>query len=63
MKKVKFNGREYTVPDYAKWITQDAYGCIRVFRNEPHADRTIWYSRGEISVPVDEPAMKKMMIP
>lgn len=34
-KTVHFQGINYQVPDWARWIAQDANGTIKVFGSEP----------------------------
>lgn len=42
MKEVKFQGMSFTVPQWAKWITQNAYGQIRVWEVEPLKIKNGW---------------------
>lgn len=35
MKTVNFQGIDYQVPDWARWIAQDANGTIKVFQAKP----------------------------
>lgn len=46
MKEVTFQGIQYSVPDWANWIAQDAYGVIRVYSTQPWIDGNRWRSAG-----------------
>ena len=43
MKTVTFRGNEYTVPDWAKYITQDDHGPIWAWEESPEFDMGEWW--------------------
>lgn len=42
MKTVEFQGAEFEVPDWARWIAQDSDGSICVYENKPYEDDTMY---------------------
>lgn len=35
MKTITFEGKEYEVPVWVKWVAKDAYGCVYGFESKP----------------------------
>ena len=35
MKKITFEGKEYEVPDWVKWVARDKDGCINGYKSKP----------------------------
>ena len=46
MKKVEFQGAEFEVPDWARWIAQDQDGSIYVYENIPMQGNGFYCSSG-----------------
>lgn len=46
MKSVTFQGVDYEVPDWARWITQDAKCRVVAHEDEPTAYDHVWGSFG-----------------
>lgn len=49
-KNVRFQGTDYEVPDWAKWIAQDGLGAIRVYECQPMPLGSGWVSVGAVQV-------------
>lgn len=46
MKKVEFQGVTFEVPNWARWIAQDADGSVYVYEKEPKPTAAGWHSSG-----------------
>lgn len=45
MATMKFDGVEYEIPEWARWLAQDANGAWYVFENKPYRAKSAWFRR------------------